>query len=117
MKIGHYLAGLLSGYALLVAGERTPTLYADSAPILTSAAMNHTHVVLTVTHATAHDFSVWVSYQDVGGTHEGFIKSPTWKRLADGQYDTKVKIPGATNVFRVSVAGATNLSNAITVIP
>jgi hypothetical protein len=116
---GYIRIGLLAGLSLLAQAGDAPVLYADSAPVLTSAAVNHTHVVLTVTHLTATEFSVRIIYQDEGITQptEGMVPKPQWKRIAQGQFVVKLKIPGDTNDFSVAVSGSTNWSNSIRVIP
>lgn len=118
--IGFLLGCVWLAASLLTAlGDGSPKLQTDSAPVLKPAVVRGINAVLTVFHPTASSFHVEVTFRDEGISCDsvGFIANPEWKRMADGIYSCKIKIYGDTNSVRVAVAGTTNWSNAVPVIP
>jgi hypothetical protein len=89
------------------------------APVLISATNSHIHAILTVMHPSASKFDVYVLFQNQGvaSTQEGFYANVPWKRSDLDTWVAKVKCPGDTNLFRVTVHGETNWSNSKSVVP
>ncbi len=104
---------------LLLAGLGVPDP-ADT-PVLLSAAINKSKMVLIISHPTASHYSARIRWQDEGMTGQAtsFIANLNAKqgKPVKTLWTAPIKIPGDTNWVSVAVFGTTNWSNEINVIP